>query len=79
MKQRGGTMKRLFIVLSLMLVILSTLMAEQITVSPNQNDVRLISSNPNHSVMELTLGHFTREAVSIDGNTWYNLNLKKRV
>ena len=70
-------MKRLFIVLSLMLVILSTLMAEQITVSPNQNDVRLISSNPNHSVMELTLGHFTREAVSIDGNTWYNLNLKK--
>ena len=70
-------MKRLFIVLGLMLIVISALTAEQFTVSPNQNDVRLISSNPSHSVMELTLGHFNREAVTIDGNTWYNLNLKK--
>ena len=71
-----NTMKRLLILLGIMLL-LTALTAEDMNVSGYQNDIRLIDSNPNNMVMEMTLGSFTREAVQINGQTWYNLLVKK--
>lgn len=70
-------MKQLLVTLSLLLLLVTALVAEQFTISDNQNGVRLISSNDSEVVLEMTLGHFNREAVSINGETWYHLNLKK--
>ncbi len=70
-------MKRLFLLLTLALALFVTLNAEQVTVGSYQNEIRLLDSSPSHMVMELTLGHFNKEAVQINGNTWYNIDLKK--
>ena len=69
-------MKHLLLTLVLLLAFLG-LAAEQVTVGPNQNQIRLIQSQPDNMVLELTLGHFNREAVQINGNTWYHVDLKK--
>ncbi|MDY0151708.1 MAG: C25 family cysteine peptidase, partial [Candidatus Cloacimonas sp.] len=69
-------MKHLLTMLCLLLA-LSALMAEQVVVSEYQNDIRLTQSSPNYMEMEFTLGSFNREAVTINGSQWYNLNLKK--
>ncbi len=70
-------MRHLLLVFSLLLILVSALSAEQFTMSEAQNDIRLITSSDNQIVLEMTLGHFNREAVTIDGQTWYHLNLKK--
>lgn len=69
-------MKHLLTVICLF-VALGALFAEQVVVSDYQNDIRLTQSNPNHMELELTLGSFNREAVTINGSQYYNLNLKK--
>ncbi|MDZ4122233.1 MAG: C25 family peptidase propeptide domain-containing protein, partial [Candidatus Cloacimonadaceae bacterium] len=70
-------MKHLFISLVLILVLFTALTAEQFIISDTQNEVNLITTGDNQIVMEMTLGHFNREAVNINGQTWYHLNLKK--
>ncbi len=69
-------MKHLILTLTLLLTLLG-LTAEQVTVGPNQNQVRLVQSQSDNMVLELTLGHFNREAVQINGSTWYHIDLKK--
>lgn len=71
-------MKQLILILFLLIALVGFLAAEQVTVSGYQNDIRLIQSSSDNMVMELTLGHFEREAVQIQGQTWYHLNLKKQ-
>lgn len=68
-------MKRIVLLLTLLLA-LGMLTAEQINVGSYQNDIRLIQDNPNNMVMELTLGHFERQTVQIDGDTWYYPTIK---
>ncbi len=70
-------MKHLFLTICLMLLIFTALAAEQFTIGNAQNEVRVITSDHSQIVLEMTLGHFNREAVSIEGQTWYHLNLKK--
>jgi len=60
-----------------MLSLLTLMAAEQIIVNGSQNEVRLLSSSDSQVVMELSIGYFNREAVSINGDTWYHINLKK--
>ena len=69
-------MKRILIVVGILLL-LAGLTAEDMNVSGYQNDVRVTDSNPNRIVLEMTLGNFGREAVQINGQTWYDLTLKK--
>jgi len=63
-----------FIVLLLSFIALS---AEQIVVSQYPDDIRLVNSNPTNMELEFTLGSFYREPVTINGEQWYNLKLKK--
>lgn len=70
-------MKRLSFLFALMVLLIANLMAEDMNVSPYQNDVRLLQSSPNNMILELSLGNFSREAVLINGETWYNVSLKK--
>jgi hypothetical protein len=71
------TMKRLTLILGLLLLLSAVLFAEDMTVSTYSNEVRLISSSANNIIAELSLGQFSREAVQINGSTWYELSLKK--
>jgi hypothetical protein len=70
-------MRRLFLLVALLAALCFSLAAEQVNVGGYQNEIRLTDSNPNHMIMEMTLGHFNREAVQINGETWYDLNLKR--
>lgn len=71
------TMKRLTLILGLLLLLSAVLFAEDMIVSTYSNEVRLISSSANNIIAELSLGQFSREAVQINGSTWYELSLKK--
>jgi len=70
-------MKHLLLTLVLLMAAFGMLMAEQVTVGTYQNEIKLIQSQPDNMVLELTLGHFNREAVQINGSTWYHIDLKK--
>ena len=67
--------KTLFFVILLLSFI--GLTAEQIVVSQYPDDIRLTNSNPNNMELEFTLGSFYREPVTINGDSWYHLFLKK--
>ncbi|HOD17958.1 MAG TPA: C25 family cysteine peptidase [Candidatus Cloacimonadota bacterium] len=69
-------MKRLLPMLLLLMVTLSVF-AAQYTVNSNQNEVKLLSSDAQMSVLEMTLGHFEREQVIINGETYWLPTLKK--
>jgi len=53
------------------------LFAGQYTVNSNQNEVNLISTDAQSTILEMTLGHFEREAVRINNDTYWALSLKK--
>ena len=63
-----------FLILLLSFIALS---AEQIVVSQYPDDIRLTNSNPDNMELEFTLGSFYREPVTINGDSWYHLFLKK--
>ena len=67
--------KTLFFVILLLSFI--GLTAEQIVVSQYPDDIRLTNSNPDNMELEFTLGSFYREPVTINGDNWYHLFLKK--
>ncbi len=69
-------MKHVFIILALLLSF-GLLMAEQITVGVDSNEIRLIEAQPENMILELNFASFEREAVEIDGQTYYNLSVKK--
>jgi len=69
-------MKKLILALCLLMVILAV-SAEQVVVSAYPNGTRLTSSSSNSMELEFTLGSFNREAVTINGNQYYNLMVKK--
>ncbi len=69
-------MKKLFL-LALLAMLTLILNAEQYTVNDNQNEVNIINSNGQQTILEMTLGHFNREAVRISNETYWALNLKK--
>ena len=70
-------MKRMFLLLTLLLALGMALNAEQVTVGSLPNQIRLTQSTPDHMVLELTLGQFNAEPVTINGATWHELSLKK--
>ncbi len=69
-------MKRSFLLFVLLLTAILSLKAEQIVVSQQPNQVRLITSSPSQIMLEMTLGSFTRNEIRIDGETWYDLSIK---
>jgi hypothetical protein len=69
--------KRLIILLSLLLSFGLALNAEQVIIGDYQNGVRLLRDSPGEIQVEMTLGDFERETVTIDGNTYYQPSLKK--
>lgn len=69
-------MKKILI-LSILTLFTVLLFAEQYMVNGNQNEVRLLASDAQQSVLELSLGHFLREEVQINGETYWQLQLKK--
>ncbi len=71
------TMKRMFLLLTLLMALGMALNAEQITVANQPNQIRLTQSTPGNMVLELTLGQFNAEPVKINGATWHELSLKK--
>lgn len=70
-------MKRLIILLSLILTLGLALNAEQVIVGDYPNDISLLQDSPGEIVLEMTLGDFEREAIVIDGNTYYQPSLPK--
>ncbi|HOH47450.1 MAG TPA: C25 family cysteine peptidase, partial [Candidatus Cloacimonadota bacterium] len=70
-------MKRFSFLFALMVLLIANLMAEDVNVSPYQNDVRLLQSSHTNMTLELSLGNFSREAIQINGETWYDVSLKK--
>ena len=73
---RRNEMKKLLI-LALLLTLSLLLFAEQYVINANQNEVNLISSGADQTVLEMTLGHFNREAVRIDDEMYWLLDLKQ--
>lgn len=69
-------MKKLLLV-ALLLTLTLLLFGEQYTINGNQNEVNVISSGSQETVLEMTLGHFNRESVRINGDVYWALNLKK--
>ncbi len=69
-------MKKLLL-MALLLTLTLLLFGEQYTINGNQNEVNVISSGPQSTILEMTLGHFNRESVRINGDVYWALNLKK--
>ncbi len=69
-------MKKLLL-LALLMTLSLLLFGEQYVVNANQNEVNVISTGADQTVLEMTLGHFNRETVSINGEAYWSLNLKK--
>ena len=69
-------MKKLILV-ALLTALALLLWAEQYTVNENQNEVTVLSTNAQQTVLEMTLGHFNRNAVRINGEAYWALSLKK--
>jgi uncharacterized repeat protein (TIGR01451 family) len=69
-------MKKL-ILLALLMTLSILLFAEQYTVGFNQNEVNVVSTGSQETVLEMTLGHFNREAVRINNDEYWALDLKK--
>ncbi len=69
--------KRLIILLSLILALGLTLNAEQVIIGDYPNDISLLQDSPGGIQVEMTLGSFEREAIKIDGKTYYEPILKK--
>ena len=70
-------MRRLYTLIALIFALSLALNAEQVTVGPNQNEIRLLSGGGNAMELELTLGQFDTQPVQIDGATWQQISLKK--
>ncbi|MCB5253416.1 MAG: C25 family cysteine peptidase [Candidatus Cloacimonadaceae bacterium] len=70
-------MKRLIMLLSLILTFGLALNAEQVIIGDYPNDISLLQDNPGEIGLEMTLGSFEREAIEINGNTYYQPSLKK--
>lgn len=68
-------MKKLIILLSLLVAL--GLWAETIVIGEHQNQVRLVNSGQSSSRLEMTLGSFERDEVTIDGQVWYLPRVKK--
>lgn len=69
-------MKKLLL-LTLIAMLTMVIYAEQFTVNDNQNQVNIVSSSSQQTILEMTLGHFNREAVQINNETYWALDLKK--
>ncbi len=71
-------MKRFVVFLSviLTLVLVSSVFAEQVQISPVSNDisVNVLESNDSHILVEYRMGSFTKNAVDINGKTYYRLS-----
>jgi hypothetical protein len=65
------------ILLTLLLTLTLVAFAAQYTVNGNQNEVKVISTGAQSSVLEMTLGHFDREQIRINGEVYWTLSLKK--
>lgn len=63
--------------LTLLMLLSILLFGEQYIVNGNQNEVNLISTDAQSTVLEMTLGHFNREAVRINDQEYWALTLKK--
>ncbi len=70
-------MQRSLLVVLLMLTTLITLSAEVVRVGNSDNQVNLIESDANQTVIEMTLGYFNKEEVVIDGQTFNQISLDK--
>jgi len=69
-------MKKLLL-LAFLLTLSLLLFSEQYFVNGNQNEVNVISANSEQTILEMTLGHFNREAVRVNDTEYWALNLKK--
>jgi hypothetical protein len=69
-------MKRLFVIFILMLLA-GFSFAEQINISGEAFSVNVLSASETETVIEYTIGSFTREAVEINGQIYYQLSLAK--
>ncbi len=69
-------MKHLSLILALLLSF-GLLAAEQINVGVDSNEIRLIQAQPDNMILELTLSNFNAETIQIDGETYYDLSIKK--
>ena len=69
-------MKKVLVILALLLS-LGLFAAEQITVGIDANEIRLLQAQPENMILELNLANFERETVKIDGQTYYDLSVKK--
>jgi hypothetical protein len=70
-------MKKLIILLGLILSLGLMLNAELVEIANHGNEIRLIHSTPAETILELTLGSFEREAVTINNQIWYTPLLNK--
>jgi hypothetical protein len=69
-------MKR--IILAALLMTLSLLLfAEYYSVNSNPNEVKVLTTSAQETVLEMTLGHFNRQAVTINGSTYWVTDIKK--
>jgi hypothetical protein len=66
-------MKKILIVLTLLALFVSV-SAERININNQGTGARLISSDIEETIVQFNLGSFDRNAVEIDGNTFYQIN-----
>jgi hypothetical protein len=73
---QGGFMKSLLLTIITVIFMLSALFAEQVVVNNNANQVQIVLSDDSQSILHYTLGNFDRTPVTINGRTYYQLQLK---
>ncbi len=69
-------MKKL-IGLIVLFMMISSVFAEEIVINEESFQVNLLASDDNSTVIEYVVGSFNRDAITIDGETWYKLQLAK--
>ncbi len=70
-------MKRSLVMILVLMVALVSLNSEVVRVGTTDNDVKLIESNSNQTILEMELGYFNKNHVIINGQEFNTLDLAK--
>jgi agmatine/peptidylarginine deiminase len=68
-------MKRQVTLLVLILLLIGSLSAERIRLSPEQNTLHLLHSTPQETVLQYNISQFDTRTVNISGQSWYHITL----
>jgi len=68
-------MKRTLFLIALILIMISSLTAERISLGSEANSLQVLQNTPQETILQYQINHFDQRAVQIGGQTWHHISL----